>query len=256
MPNPMRSLLDRTAPFVLVFALLLVWQIVCLLEIVPAFMLPSPTQILCALADEFPTLLGHSVTTLEEAFAGLGLGILAAFFFAVLMDHSPFLHKACYPLLLITQTIPSIAIAPLLVLWMGYELAPKIALVFLVCFFPVTIGLLDGFQSADPDAVRLLRTMGANRMQIFRHIKLPYALPGFFTGLKTSVTYSIVGAVIAEWLGGESGLGVYMTRVRKAYTFDKMFAVILWVSLLSLALMRLVQIIEKKSSPWKGEREQ
>ena len=239
----------------LIAALVLLWQLVCSLGLVPKFMLPSPVDVLRAFVAEFPALMGHAAISLSEAFEGLGLGIAAAFVFAVLMDRSRFLYDAVYPILTLTQTIPTIAIAPLLVLWMGYGLAPKITLVFLVCFFPVTVGLLDGFRSTDSDAIRLLKSMGASGLQVFTHIKLPYALPGFFTGLKTSATYSIVGAVIAEWLGGDVGLGVYMTRVRKSYAFDKMFAVIFLVSILSLGVMQLITLLEKKAMPWKLTKE-
>ncbi|HHY51697.1 MAG TPA: ABC transporter permease, partial [Clostridiales bacterium] len=148
-----------------------------------------------------------------------------------------------------------VALAPLLVLWMGYGPAPKIVLVFLVCFFPVAVGLLDGFREADPDTMVLLRSMGANERQIFFHLKQPGALPRLFSGLRIAVSYSIVGAVIAEWLGGSSGLGVYMTRVRKSYAFDKMFAIIFFVSGLSILLMRLTALLEKKMTPWARQGE-
>ncbi|MBQ6507326.1 MAG: ABC transporter permease subunit, partial [Clostridia bacterium] len=150
----------------------------------------------------------------------------------------------------VTQTIPTIAIAPLLVLWMGFGMAPKITLVEITTFFPVAVGLLDGFKSADPDAVALLRSMNATRGQIFRHVKFPAALPFFFSGLRISASYAVVGAVISEWLGGFEGLGVYMTRVRKAYAFDKMFAVILLIVIVSLLLMKLVNVIKAVSMPW------
>jgi len=160
------------------------------------------------------------------------------------------------PLLVVTQTIPTIAIAPLLVLWMGFGMEPKITLVVITTFFPVAVGLLDGFKSVDPDAVALLRSMNATRGQIFRHVKLPAALPFFFSGLRISASYAVVGAVISEWLGGFEGLGVYMTRVRKAYAFDKMFAVILLIVIVSLLLMELVNIIKKLSMPWIRCREE
>ena len=183
-------------------------------------------------------------------------GVLIGFVSAVLMDSSEVLYKAFYPLLIITQTIPTVAVAPLLVLWFGYEMAPKVILIIISTFFPVTVGLLDGFRSADHDAIGLLRSMGATRVQIFRYIKLPSALPQLFSGLKIAATYSVVGAVISEWLGGFGGLGVYMTRVRKAYAFDKMFAVIFLISAISLALMALVGFAEKKSMPYRYFDEQ
>jgi ABC-type nitrate/sulfonate/bicarbonate transport system permease component len=152
--------------------------------------------------------------------------------------------------LLLTQTMPTIAIAPLLVLWMGYGAAPKIALVFLTCFFPLTVALLGGLSQADRDAVKLLQSMGARKAQVYRYIKLPQAVPAFFSGLRISASYAIVGALISEWLGGKAGLGVYMTRVRKSYSFDRMFAVILLTSALSLCLMKLVSFLETLATPW------
>ena len=160
------------------------------------------------------------------------------------------LNKAFYPILVITQTIPTIAIAPLLVLWMGFSVAPKITLVVITTFFPIAVSLLDGFKSADKDAVNLLRSMGAGNIRIFRYIKLPSALPSFFSGLKVSASYAVVGAVIAEWLGGFEGLGVYMTRVKKAYAFDKMFAIIIFICIISLILMAVVSLLSKITMPW------
>ena len=168
------------------------------------------------------------------------------------MDRYELLRKALYPLVVISQTIPTIAIAPLLVLWFGYEMLPKIILIVLVVFFPVAVSLLDGYQSVDKDTVNLLRSMGAGDRQIFRYVKFPAALGQFFAGLKIAVSYAVVSAVIAEWLGGFNGLGVYMTRVKKAYSFDKMFAVIFLISALSLILMGIVKILQKKFMPWEN----
>jgi len=234
-----------------VAGLLVVWQLVCTVGLVPAYMLPSPVQVVQAFVSELPALWENSLITLQEAFIGLILGVSVGFLAAVLMDAFAVLYKAFYPLLILTQTIPSVAIAPLLVLWFGYEMAPKIILIVISTFFPVTVGLLDGFRSADKDAIGLLRSMGANRLQIFRHIKFPSALPQLFSGLRIAAAYSVVGAVISEWLGGFGGLGVYMTRVKKAFAFDKMFAVIFLISGISLALMALVEFSEKKCMPYR-----
>lgn len=254
----LKSITNRLHSLLFIVLILVVWQLLSATGIVPGYMLPSPVSVVRAFVGEFPVLMQHAGTTLAEAFSGLFFGILAAFAFGILMDNSPFLKRAIYPVLMLTQTVPTISLAPLLVLWMGYGMAPKTVLVFLTCFFPVTVGLMSGFASADPDAIRLLSSMGATKAQIFRHIKMPGALPEFFSGLKISVTYSIVGAVIAEWLGGNAGLGVYMTRVRKSYAFDKMFAVIFLVSALSLILMALTELLQKKVMPWSalpdGER--
>lgn len=242
----------RNVPSIIaVGALLVIWQVICLAQIVPPYMLPSPIEVISAFIGEFPTLCEHSLITLKEALLGLALGVGIGFAVAVLMDSFEVLYKAFYPLLVITQTIPSVAIAPLLVLWFGYETLPKIILIVLTTFFPVTVGVLNGFRSVDKDAVNLLRSMGATKTQIFRHIKFPSALPQFFSGLRIATAYSVVGAVISEWLGGFGGLGVYMTRVKKAFAFDKMFAVIFLISAISLCLMALVGFVEKKCMPYR-----
>lgn len=234
--------------------ILVIWQIVCSMGFVEAFLLPSPVQVVKTLITEFPLLAGHAAVTLTEAFLGLFLGVLLGFAVAVLMDHFEPLYKAFYPLIVLTQTVPTVAIAPLLVLWFGYEMAPKVILIVITTFFPIAVGLLNGFKSADMDQINLMRAMGASRIQVFRHIKLPGSISQFFAGLRISASYAVVGAVIAEWLGGFSGLGVYMTLVKKAYAFDKMFAVIFLISFISLILMKGVDWAEKKCMPWERNR--
>ena len=225
------------------------------MEFVPAYMLPSPIDVVKAFADNFSIMMKKAAVTLQETLYGLLIGIAIAFVIASLMDRFTIINKALYPVLVVTQTIPTIAIAPLLVLWMGFGMAPKITLVVITTFFPIAIGLLNGFQSVDEDAINLMRSMGARRLQIFRIIKLPNATASFFSGLRISAAYAVVGAVVSEWLGGFEGLGVYMTRVKKAYAFDKMFAVIVFISAISLVLMGIVVLLEKISMPWVHKKE-
>lgn len=225
------------------------------MEFVPAYMLPSPIDVVKAFADNFSIMMKQAAVTLQETLYGLLIGIAIAFVIASLMDRFTIINKALYPVLVVTQTIPTIAIAPLLVLWMGFGMAPKITLVVITTFFPIVIGLLNGFQSVDEDAINLMRSMGARRLQIFRIIKLPNATASFFSGLRISAAYAVVGAVVSEWLGGFEGLGVYMTRVKKAYAFDKMFAVIVFISAISLVLMGIVVLLEKISMPWVHKKE-
>ncbi len=257
MTKKSQNIINKLSPLIALLAVFLLWWIVTGSGAVPSFMLPSPVDVIKAFVSDFPLLMRHASVTLTEAFSGLAIGIALAFLLSTLMDRFDFLYKALYPLLVITQTVPTIAIAPLLVLWMGFDMAPKITLVVLTTFFPIVVSLLDGYKNVDEDAVRLLRSMGAGRMKIFRYIKLPSAITSFFAGLKVSASYAVVGAVIAEWLGGFDGLGVYMTRVRKAYAFDKMFAVIIFITLISLLLMWCVSLLKKLSMPWErtGEKE-
>ena len=243
MTKKLRSITSDAAPVISIFAVVLLWLVLSEGGIVPAYMLPSPVEVVKAFFSDLEILFTHALVTVQEALYGLLLGTAMGFVIAVLMDRFDFLYKAFYPLLVISQTIPTIAIAPLLVLWMGFSMAPKITLVVLTTFFPITVSLLDGFKSADKDEINLIRSMGGGRFQVFRHVKLPAAAEQFFSGLKVSASYSIVGAVISEWLGGFEGLGVYMTRVKKAYAFDKMFAVIILISALSLLLMALIGML-------------
>ena len=243
-------------PVTAITLFLIIWQCVSMLGLVPSFMLPSPVDVAKAFVKDFPLLLSHSGVTLLETFIGMAIGIAVGFLLAVLMDRYGLLRKALYPLIVLTQTIPTVAIAPLLVLWFGYEMLPKIILIMLVVFFPIAVNLLDGYQQADKDTINLLLAMGANDRQIFRYVKFPSALGHFFSSLKIAVSYAVVSAVISEWLGGFNGLGVYMTRVKKAYAFDKMFAVIFLISALSLILMWLVNVIQKKMMPWENRKEQ
>ncbi len=254
--KPQSTIRDKLPAAAALAGLVLVWQGVSSLGLVPAFMLPSPVMVVRAFISDFGLLMSNSVTTLKEAFLGLLIGVGLGFVFAVAMDAFPIVRRAFYPLLVITQTIPTVAIAPLLVLWFGYETMPKVVLIVITTFFPLTVGLTDGFREADPDAISLLRSMGAGRAKIFRYIKLPSAIPQFFSGLRIAAAYSVVGAVIAEWLGGFSGLGVYMTRVRSAYAFDKMFAVIILISAISLLLMGLIGLAERVLTPWRRARQE
>lgn len=228
----------------------MLWQILSATGTVPKFMLPSPLDVVMAFVNDFPLLMMHAKITLVEAFLGLFIGTVFGFIISIIMDHFPIAYKSIYPILVLTQTVPTVAIAPLLVLWLGYGILPKITLIVITTFFPIVIGLLDGFRSADPDALNLLKAMGANQTQCFIHIKLPSSLSHFFAGLRISVSYSVVGAVVSEWLGGFNGLGVYMTRVRKSYSFDKMFAVIFFISLISLLLMLGVSLLKDAVMPW------
>lgn len=250
MTKRLQSIISKAAPAAALVTVVLIWAAATGFSLVPSFMLPSPSAVAKAFVNDFPLLMQHATVTLTEAFLGLLLGVILAFLLATLMDRYNLLYKAFYPLLVITQTIPTIAIAPLLVLWQGFGMAPKITLVVITTFFPIAVSLLDGYRCADPDAINLLRSMGAGRVKIFRYIKFPSALGSFFAGLKVSASYAVVGAVVAEWLGGFEGLGVYMTRVKKAYAFDKMFSVIIFITLISLLLMWGVTLLKTVLMPW------
>ena len=247
----MKKFLNIISYSVLFMAIILLWQLICYKQIVPNFMLPSPIEVSKAFINNFNLLMNNAGVSLLEAFLGILISIILAFIISILMDRYNFIYKFFYPILVITQTIPTIAIAPLLVLWMGYGIAPKIALIVLVCFFPITISMLGGFKTADVDSINLLKAMGASKWQIFKIIKLPYSLNGLMSGLKISISYAFVGAVIAEWLGGNKGLGVYMIRAKKSYSYDEMFAIILLIIIISLLAIGIVSVLERRMLKWK-----
>ncbi|MDO5301248.1 MAG: ABC transporter permease [Tissierellia bacterium] len=223
------------------------------LGIVPEFLLPSPGAVFRALVGDGPLLFSHSIISVQEALLGLLLGSLLGVALAMTMEYLPLVRKMFYPLMIVSQTIPTVAVAPLLVLWFGYGIEAKVVLIILMTFFPIAMGILDGFDSVDDDQIRLLKTMGAGPGQILWYVKLPQVVPHFFAGLKISAAYAIVGAVIAEWLGGSGGLGVYMTRVRKSFAFDRMFAVLFVISALSLLLLKGVDLLHRMATPWRRD---
>lgn len=240
----------KTAAFLssyaLVMALLVAWQAAVGLGFVPDYLLPSPWQIARAFADDFGLLMRHARYTLLTAFLGVGIGLLLSFALAFLMDFFAKFKALVYPILLLNQTVPTIAVAPLLVIWLGYGVLPKVVLVALSVFFPMTIALLDGYNAVQKAHLDLFRSMQATTYQTYRHLKIPAAMGYFFTGLKVAFSYALISAVIAEWLGGYHGLGVYMTRARKSYELDNMFAVIFLISFLTLALLALTTLLEKR----------
>lgn len=254
MKRKSQNITSKFWPALAIFVLLSVWQLASGTGMIEAYLLPSPVDVVKAFVSEFPLLMENAKVTLLEAFIGLFFGVLTGFVIAVIMDRFDKLYQAFYPIIVLTQTIPTVAIAPLLVLWFGYEMLPKVILIVLTTFFPITVSLLDGFRSVDKDMINLMKSMGATKMQIFRHVKFPGALSQFFASLRISASYAVVGAVISEWLGGFSGLGVYMTRVKKAFAFDKMFAVIFLISFVSLLLMWAVDILQKKCMPWEEQK--
>ena len=251
----LRSTINKIGLSLLALVILVaVWQFLCSACHIPKFMLPAPTDVAAAFAADWQLMLQHAKITLAETFIGLFFGIMTGFFTAVFMDRFLVIRKMIYPLIVVSQTIPTIAIAPLLVLWLGYEMLPKIILIVLVVFFPISISLLQGFSSVDADTVRLMRSMGADRLQIFRYVKLPHSLGHFFSSLKISVSYAVVSAVVAEWIGGTEGLGCYMTRVRKSFASDKMFAVIILIAVLSLILIWLTTVLQRVCMPWENKK--
>ncbi len=237
-------------PTALIAILIIGWYFVAKISGLNSFILPSPINVIQAGWETRDLLLSAIGTTLLATGIGLVLAIIAGIGIATIIDFWPLARRALYPILVVSQTIQILAIAPILIIWFGFGLMPTIVIVVLFCFFPLAISTADGLISTDPDLIALLRAMGANRRQIWRMVRMPSALPAFFSGLRLAVTYSIVAATIGEWVGGSQGLGLYMLRSKNSLATDQVFVAMLITSLLSIGLFITVYIIERLVMPW------
>ena len=240
----------RLPPLVLLGAILVAWELYVRLAAIDPVVLPGPIRILSALWEARDDAVRHTIPTLVETVVGYVLAVVLAIVAAAGMDRVPVVRRAVEPILVTSQTIPIVAVAPLFLLWFGFGLAPKVLVVVLVTFFPVVVALLDGFGSASPEAADLLRSYGATDGQAFRKLRWPTALPNLFTGLRISVVYAVIGAVFGEYVGAREGLGIWMQLSQNAFRTDLVFAAIVVTSALSLVLYWLVGIARQALIPW------
>jgi len=237
-------------PSLFLLALLLIWQILGSKAKIAFWVLPAPLEVVRVFSEHPQLFWQHLKPTLWESFSGLLLAVALGSLTAVGMHSSRVLKQIFYPYLVVSQTIPIIAVAPLIVLWFGYGIPAKIFVVVLVCFFPIALGLYDGLKQVSVEQIRLLKAMGASSWKIYRHLKIPASLPAFFTGLKLAATYSVMGAVIGEWLGGNAGLGIYLTRATKSFRTAHVFAAIVVIILLSLLMFGCVALLDRLLLGW------
>lgn len=238
-------------PLLMLLALLGAWQAYVEASGISAVTLPAPTRILDGLWNGRDVISRHAWVTLKVTLYGLGVALVFGIAMALLLDAFAPVRRAVYPLLVGSQTIPIVVIAPLLVLWFGFELTPKVLVVTLYTFFPITVALAQGLAATDHEALLLMRTLGADRLQTLRLLKLPQALPYLFTGLKITVTYAMVGAVFAEWNGATEGLGLYVILMKNSFRTDMVFAAVVVIAVLSLGLFVLVGLLEKILVRWR-----
>jgi len=246
----LRRLAGYGPAFVLVITLLALWELYVGAGYISSQVLPAPTAIVRALIDNREIIYDNTVQTLLETVLGMVAATLLGLLLAVMLDISQWLRRAIYPLLVTSQTIPIIALAPLLLIWLGYDIRPKLIVVTLYCFFPIAVACADGLAGAEPELIKLLRSMRASRWQILRLVRLPGAMPAFFSGLRIAATYSVTGAIVGEFVGAEKGLGIYMQREANSFATVQVFAAILVTAALSLLLFGLVSLIERIALPW------
>ncbi len=246
-----RLTLAATFPaLALLAALVLLWQWYASQPDIDAQILPTPLAVWDVLVGQRDILWQHMLVTLQETLIGFALALAAGVAFGTLIDFSPWLRRAIYPLLVVSQTIPIFTLAPLLVLWFGFGLVSKSIVVLLVCFFPIVVALADGLRSADPELIRLFRAFGAGPVHIFWSVRLPGALPSLFSGIRIAIAYSVIGAIFGEYVGASAGLGFYMQLKQHSFATAGVLAAIVVTALLSIALFASVAIVERLALPW------
>jgi ABC-type nitrate/sulfonate/bicarbonate transport system permease component len=214
------------------------------------YILPAPSRIWNAFLETRGTLPEHISTTLSEALLGLAIAAGAGITMAMILALAPFARRVLYPILVVSQTIPMIVLAPLLIIWFGFGMTPKVVVVALFGFFPICVATADALLAADPDMVGLVKSMGGGKLARMRYVLVPSALPAFFAGLKIAATYAVLGAVIGEWVGAQSGLGIYITRAQTGFRTDRVFVAVVVIALISISLFALVHLVARLVTPW------
>jgi ABC-type nitrate/sulfonate/bicarbonate transport system permease component len=248
--SPGRGVALAWPPVLLAAVLVAGWQLAGRVVANPQI-LPTPGAVLSAGWNQRAALWQNTVPTLEETAAGFGLSFALAWLLATAMDFARLVRRGLYPLLVASQTVPVIVIAPLFVVGFGYGALPKMVLVALLTFFPLAVSLAEGFAAADGDAMRLLQSMGAGRWRAFTKVRVPGALPFFFTGLRVAITYAVGGAVYAEYAGAYNGLGIYMQQMQSGFRTDLVFAAVLVTMVLSVLLFASTYLVERALTPWR-----
>ena len=239
-----------TRPFWLILILLVLWDIAVRLFKIPPYLIPPPLAVVTQLGAEWPMLRAQSLPTLSASLGGFAASALIGVPMAMWIAYSRTVESFVYPLLVFSQSVPKVAIAPLFVVWFGFGIVPKVIAAFLLGFFPVVVSTVQGFKSVDPDVIDLARSMGANPLKIFLKFRLPQALPSIFSGLKVSVTLAVVGAVVGEFVGSNSGIGFVLQRATGTFDLPLMFAALLVLSTLGVLLFLVVEMVERWLMPW------
>ena len=233
---------------------LTVWHLVTQTQLIPPYLLPGPFAIAHSLWHNQALLLWHALGSLTTAVAGFGVALISAIGCACLIQLFPLARRVLYPWLVALQAIPVIFLFPLFLLWFGFGWAPRILVVALVCVFPMVMNLVDAMHRCNPDLLYALESMGAKKWQLVIRVRFMNALPQLFSGVRLAITYCVIGAVIAEWLGASRGLGVYMLRSYQSFSTAQVFAAIVLIVLLTLALVSLVRLAERILLPWQHKR--
>jgi putative hydroxymethylpyrimidine transport system permease protein len=240
-------------PLVLLAAAVGLWELIVRAASVPDYLFPTPSAVASSLGSDARLLASATLVTVREVVLGYLLAVAVALTLAVLLHASTALRRALLPILVLSQTVPTVLLAPILAILLGYGIEPKLVVVAIVCFFPIVVNAVDGLRSADPELVRMMRTLRGGRLAVFRRVELPGALPAIFSGARVAATYAAVGAVFAEWAGSSSGLGFVILQAQPALETSRIFAAVLVLSALALGLYALVTLSERLLVPWQWE---
>ena len=247
------------APALLVVVALAAWQLAARWQLIAdalslqSYLVPAPSDIASSLWSDRSLLATNGWVTLREVVGGLAIAIAVGFALALVLHLSGALRRALYPLLVASQTVPIVAIAPILVVWFGFGIGPKLAIIALVCFFPVTVNTLDGLRSVDPELPKLMRTLDASRLQILSRAEVPASLPYFFSGARIAVAVAVIGAVFGEWSGADSGLGHLILISQSQLQTARVFATVVVLSGIAIALFWSVALAERRLAWWGRE---
>ena len=237
-------------PVLLVILLLVVWDLAIRLFHIPPYLIPSPWSVVRQLVSEWPRLLKESIPTTYATLGGFAMSIAFGIPMALVIAYSRTVESFVYPLLVFSQSVPKIAIAPLFVVWFGFGIVPKVIAAFMLGFFPIVVSTVMGFKSVDPDMLDLARSMKASRLATFARISLPQALPSIFEGLKVSITLAVVGAVVGEFVGSNSGIGYLLQIANGNFDLPLMFAALTVLSAIGVVLFVAIDVVERLMIPW------
>ena len=253
-PSKIGSVASRIRPWLtpvmILVGIVVLWELWVQIWNIPKWQLPSPSEIALELATSRGLLLGHTLVTLEEIILGFIAALAAGLLLATGIAYSRILERSVYPIVIASQTVPIIAIAPLLLIWVGYGIAPKVIVVALICFYPIAVNTVDGLKAVDPDMVNMIKTLGASRWQVFTKLQMPTAMPYMFSGIKVGISVSVIAAVIGEWVGASAGLGYLITYSQPLFLTARVFAAIVVLSAMGISLFVLASVVERMMLPW------
>ncbi|MGM0901081.1 MAG: ABC transporter permease [Bacillota bacterium] len=243
-------------PTLVLILLFIMWELSTTFFEIPKWLLPAPSEIWQEALSGWPNYYHHIGSTIQLTVIGFSIGCSVGLLVAIALHLMPSVREAFYPLMILSQNIPIIVLAPLLVIWFGFGMMPKIIVITLVCFFPIAVSALDGFRQTSQELIHYMKMAGASKKQIFFKLELPHALPSLFSGLKISATYSVMGAVISEWLGGNQGIGVYMTLASSSFRTDRVFVAILIIMILCMLFFAIIISLENLFIKWRPKGEE